>query len=302
MDRYTIDGDYRQVMVSAREMEQHNLPPRSQTFVNRLFKYTHGYGITLATGERVHPRRAAQPADQGYPAARRNIRSLRIDRPQIYYGELTNTYVVVNAAERSSITRAARRTSTPVMRQRRREARTACGASSSSAGSSTDRLLFSDYPTRQSRIMFHRQVQERVAAWPLSCRSTAIPISSCPTGGSTGSSTPTPCRTITPTANRFRSGWRPRSRRSSRRSSRESEADYLGGVNYIRNSVKAVVDAFDGTVTFYVFDPTTRSSRSGSGFPGPVPAQGGDAARAARHVRYPEGSCCTRGWCTPSIT
>ena len=47
VDRYTIDDDYRQVMVSAREMELANLPEQSQTFVNRRFKYTHGYGITM---------------------------------------------------------------------------------------------------------------------------------------------------------------------------------------------------------------------------------------------------------------
>ena len=49
IDRYTLGDRYRQVMVSARELEQRNLPAQSQTFVNQRFKYTHGYGLTLAT-------------------------------------------------------------------------------------------------------------------------------------------------------------------------------------------------------------------------------------------------------------
>jgi uncharacterized membrane protein (UPF0182 family) len=49
MDRYVVGDRYRQVMVSARELSQQNLPRQSQTFVNTRFKYTHGYGLTLAT-------------------------------------------------------------------------------------------------------------------------------------------------------------------------------------------------------------------------------------------------------------
>ena len=49
MDRYAIGDRYRQVMISARELTQANLPSQSQTFVNRRFKYTHGYGLTLTT-------------------------------------------------------------------------------------------------------------------------------------------------------------------------------------------------------------------------------------------------------------
>jgi len=53
--RYMIDNKYRQVMVSAREMRFSNLPYQSQTFVNRRFKYTHGYGITLTNVSEFTP-------------------------------------------------------------------------------------------------------------------------------------------------------------------------------------------------------------------------------------------------------
>lgn len=57
MDRYMVDGRYRQVMVSARELLHQNLPEQSQTFVNRRFKYTHGYGLTLAIARTYWTRR-----------------------------------------------------------------------------------------------------------------------------------------------------------------------------------------------------------------------------------------------------
>ena len=98
VDRYTIDGAYRQVMVSAREMELDNLPDQSQTFVNRRFKYTHGYGITHDQCERIHRPGAAEPVDPRYSAP---IPLCFADgrTAEIYYGELTRTPVVVNTEE-----------------------------------------------------------------------------------------------------------------------------------------------------------------------------------------------------------
>ncbi len=64
IDRYTFGGDYRQVMISAREMEQGNLPKQSRTFVNKRFKYTHGFGITLTNVSEFTPQGSPQPAGQ----------------------------------------------------------------------------------------------------------------------------------------------------------------------------------------------------------------------------------------------
>ena len=61
------------------------------------------------------------------------------------------------------------------------------------------------------------------------------------------------------------------------------------GVNYIRNSVKVVIDAYDGSVTFYQIDPERRRGQHlGQGLPGPVHPRRPDAGRSARHLRYPE--------------
>jgi hypothetical protein len=99
MDRYLVGDRYRQVMVSAREMSQQNLPRQSQTFVNKRFKYTHGYGLTLATVSDFTPEGLPNLLVKDIPP-QAEYASLRVDRPEIYYGELTHAPVVANSEER----------------------------------------------------------------------------------------------------------------------------------------------------------------------------------------------------------
>ncbi len=95
IDRYYLGDDYTQVMLSVRELDISELDPNSQTWVSRHLKYTHGYGLVLLP---VH-----EFLEQGRPNLLiRNIppsveaKGLRIDRPEIYYGEKTNQHVYVN--------------------------------------------------------------------------------------------------------------------------------------------------------------------------------------------------------------
>lgn len=99
IDRYTFGDAYREVMVSAREMEIDNLSEQSQTFVNRRFKYTHGYGIIMNN--------VSEFTEQGLPnllikdiPPQSSYPELEVDRPEIYYGELTRGPAVVNTREK----------------------------------------------------------------------------------------------------------------------------------------------------------------------------------------------------------
>ncbi|HSO06633.1 MAG TPA: UPF0182 family protein, partial [Pelomicrobium sp.] len=96
VDRYTIGDRYRQVMVSAREMEQENLPADSRTFVNRRFIYTHGYGVTLATVSEFTPDGLPRLLVKDIPPQAESP-DLAVERPEIYYGELTRGPAVVNS-------------------------------------------------------------------------------------------------------------------------------------------------------------------------------------------------------------
>ena len=93
VDRYLINNQYRQVMLSARELVVDQLPPEAKTWVNNHLIYTHGYGAALSpvnevTGEGL-PRLLVKDLPPSFEA------DLKIERPEIYYGEKTDTYVLV---------------------------------------------------------------------------------------------------------------------------------------------------------------------------------------------------------------
>lgn len=98
IDRYMIDGKYRQVMISARELEQNNLDTEAKTWINQKLMYTHGYGTVVSPVNEV--------AQEGFPnffikdIPPRFSTSLKVTRPEIYFGERTDAYVIVNTKQK----------------------------------------------------------------------------------------------------------------------------------------------------------------------------------------------------------
>jgi len=94
VDRYVVNGRYRQVMLAARELNQEHLPPTAKTWVNQRLKYTHGYGIAMSPVNEL--------SGEGLPAfflkdiPPVTTTDLKVTRPEIYYGEMTDSYVIVN--------------------------------------------------------------------------------------------------------------------------------------------------------------------------------------------------------------
>lgn len=94
-DRYFFNGSYRQVMLSSRELNQNNLSQQAKTWVNLHLQYTHGYGLTMSS--------VAEVGEKGLPLF--DIKDiptttkpgLKIERPEIYYGEISSDYVIVNS-------------------------------------------------------------------------------------------------------------------------------------------------------------------------------------------------------------
>ncbi len=97
IDRYMIDGKYRQVMISARELDQNNLNTEAKTWINQKLMYTHGYGTVVSPVNEV--------AQEGFPnffikdIPPRFSTSLKVTRPEIYFGERTDEYVIVNTEQ-----------------------------------------------------------------------------------------------------------------------------------------------------------------------------------------------------------
>ena len=96
VDRYIIDGKYTQVFLSAREIDETKI---QQQWLTKNIKYTHGYGITLSRVDKVTKSGQPDMLIKNIPPVS-SIPEIKIDRPEIYFGELTNNYIITNTAEK----------------------------------------------------------------------------------------------------------------------------------------------------------------------------------------------------------
>ena len=247
VDRYTVNGHYRQVMVAAREVSPDDLGDEAQTWVNRRLRYTHGFGIAMSpvtefTAE-GRPEFFAKdiPAD-GVIAVQAEDQSTPpetiINNPRIYYGEQTTEYVVVNTNTEELDYQVGEET-----RNNRYD-----GAGGVRVGSFINRLAFawqfgdlnlfiSGEINNVSRIQYRRQIAERVSTIAPFLRLDDDPYIVAAEG---------------------RLFWVQDAYTISDHYPYSDPASDVGdsaeGFNYIRNSVKVTIDAYDGTPTFYVVD------------------------------------------------
>ena len=231
-DRYMINGTYRQTMLSARELSHQHLP--SRIWINEHLTYTHGYGLVFGPVNQVTPEGLPEFFVKDIPPVV-TIESLKITRPEIYYGELANDYVFVKttareldypAGDQNIYTSYEGRGGVPIDSFWRKLL--------FSAHQATLRIALSQDIVGQSRILLHRQIQERVkkiAPFITFDRDAYLVIAQ---GG--------------------RLFWMIDGYTISDRFP-YSEPMRRRGMNYIRNSLKAVVDAYNGTVNFYLSDP-----------------------------------------------
>ncbi|HEY2377345.1 MAG TPA: UPF0182 family protein [Gemmatimonadaceae bacterium] len=262
-DRYVIDGHYRQVHLSARELNPASLPTRN--FINERLTFTHGMGVAMAPVNEVTAEGLPVLFIKDLPPV--STISIKVTRPQIYYGQLTNSYVFVGTGQkefdypegdRNVYTNYTGRGGVPIGSFLRR-------ALYAWQLGSTD-ILLSSYLSSNARILYRRNIVERAqAALPF------LDFDSEPYLVVTDSGT---LKWILD-AYTSSSNW-PYSEPSS------------DGVNYQRNSVKVVIDAYDGTVDAYLVDPGDPIVRTYAAIFGaifkPQSAMPGDI-RA--HLRYP---------------
>ena len=257
VDRYQTTRGYRQVMVSAREMELANLPAQSRTFVNLRFKYTRGYGITMAPVSDFTADGLPNLLIKDLPP-RTTDEKLQVALPQIYYGELTDSHVFVNTSEpefdypsgdENVYTRYAGTGGVRVANLWRKFV----------FGWKFDgtRFLLSTYPTSDSRVLFHREIRERIRTLAPFLKFDSDPYVVLVDGKLfwiiDGYTTSTYYPYSEPFSDTELFANKPPTEREQKLAHGSTAS--LAGANYVRNSVKAVVDAFNGSVTFYVFEP-----------------------------------------------
>ncbi len=296
VDRYQTARGYRQVMVSAREMELANLPAESRTFVNLRFKFTHGYGLTMAPVSDFTADGLPNLLIKDIPP-RTGDEKLRVAQPQIYYGELTDSHVFVNTRE-------------PEFDYPKGDENAYVNYSGSGGvrisnlwrkflfGWKFDgtRFLLSGYPTSDSRVLFHREVRERVKTLAPFLTFDADPYVVLLDGKLYWIIDAYTTSTYYPYSESF-SGELIENRQPEReRKQAHGSTTSLAGANYVRNSVKAVVDAFNGSVTFYVFEPEDPLIQVWQRiFPNLFTAREKMPDGLRAHVRYPRDLLLTQG-------
>lgn len=231
VDRYIIDGEYRQVMLGARELSPEKLASQAQTWVNQRLQFTHGYGVALSPVNEVTPEGLPELFLRDVPPTGK----LEVKRPEIYYGESTNNYVIV-------------KTATPEFDYPKGDDNVYVryeGNSGVDVGSLTRRMLFAwqfgdtnilltGSIAPDSKILYYRNIVERarmVAPFLAFDRDPYLVV-----------------------ANQ-RLYWMLDAYTYTDRYPYSQPTNVGIKINYLRNSVKVVIDAYEGNMQFYVADP-----------------------------------------------
>ncbi len=236
VDRYVIDGVYKQVFLSARELDQARLNEQARTWVNQYLKYTHGYGIAVSTVNNVTPQGQPEIFVRNIPPT--TDTDFKIERPEIYFGERTNNYVIVNTDEKEfDYPSGADNVETTYEGD--------AGINLSflnrllfSIREGSYRILISNNIDSNSKILINRNIVQRVH--------TIAPFLYYD-----------PDAYIVVNQDDGKMYWIIEGFTASDRYPYSYPTDlFIPGwnVNYIRNSVKVVVDAYNGSVDFYIAD------------------------------------------------
>ena len=266
VDRYTLNGTYQQVLLSGRELNQSRLSPEAQTWINQHFKFTHGYGLAMSPVNRFDEEGLPLFYIKDIPPL--SPMELRIDRPELYFGEQADTYVVVEGGT----------TEFDYPKGQENMYTTYHGRDGVSLGNIWRRALFAWYfgdlkllisgnVTASSRMLFRRLIQDRIRRIAPFLQLDRDPYLTISDG-----------RLIWVQDAYTVSDMLPYSQRNQ-----------PGGINYIRNAVKVVVDAYDGTPVFYIADPQDPLVRTYQRiFPSLFQPLEQMPASLRAHIRYPE--------------
>ena len=270
VDRYIINNQYRQVMLAARELVVNQLPPQANTWVNRHLIYTHGYGLASSPVNEVTSEGLPRLFIKDLPPS--FVPGLDVVRPEIYFGEKTEEYVLVKTkAEEFDYPKGDKNVYA-----------TYTGKGGVHINSFARRLLFAieffdpqilftTYLSPQSRIMYNRRIQTRVRVLAPFLDYDDDPYlvvskgklywiqDAYTTSDMYPYSTPSP-RSL-----------------------------YKMGINYIRNSVKVTIDAYTGEVSFYLIDEQDPIAKTYSKiFPDLFKPFKEMPPDLRRHIRYPK--------------
>ncbi|HKO33320.1 MAG TPA: UPF0182 family protein [Candidatus Limnocylindria bacterium] len=271
IDRYEVGGETRQLMLSARELDVEQLASQARTWTNERLVYTHGFGIVAVPVDGV--------SSQGQPdylvSGIGTERQLAIGEPRIYFGEATDTHVVTGTGTAEF--------DFPLSESSEAGATTTWqGSTGVGVGNFFARLMFafrfgdlnlliSNQLTDDSQILFRRAVQERIPELAPFLTYDHDPY-------------------IVSADGRLLWVWDAYTLTNRYPNAQPlDEASPFPGANYVRNSVKVVMDAYDGTVRFFAAEPDEPILQAWSRiFPGLFEPISAMPAELQAHLRFPE--------------
>lgn len=264
VDRYTVNGVYRQTMLSARELNIDGLPAQAQTWVNQHITYTHGFGVAMSAVNQVTTDGSPDFLVQDVPP--RAAKGLEITEPRIYYGEKGTDYTLVKTTEEefdypgrdADVYReydgGGGLPVSPLL------ARLAL-----SVRFGTIKFFTTSVFTDESRVILRNNINERIAAVVPFLRQDADPYMVIADGR------------LWWVADMYTT------------TDRYPYSTPEGDLNYVRNAVKVVIDAYNGTMRFYVADADDPIIKAyGEIFPDLFEPMSAMPQALLEHVRYPE--------------
>ena len=274
IDRYMINDELRQVMLSARELNFDNFPQQGRSWVNEHFQYTHGYGLTMSPVNMVTKEGLPELFIQDIPP-QSNI-DIEITRPEIYYGEKTDRYVIVKGnIQEFDYPKGDANVQTKYSGNGGVDISSLYKRILFASYFQDIEILFSQYINDESKILFRRTIQDRVrrlAPFLLFDQDPYLVISDegrllWVMDAYTGTDSYPYSEPISIGRTRRNSGYK---------------------YNYIRNSVKVVVDAYHGEVSFYISDDSDPLIKMYANiFPNTFQDLSKMPQDIAKHLRYP---------------
>ena len=263
-DRYLINGEYRQTMLSPRELSTESIPTRN--WINETLSFTHGYGLTLGPVNQVTPEGLPVLLIKDIPPVS-TAANIKVSRPEIYYGKLSSKYVIVNtkskefdypSGEANVFTEYSGKSGVLIDSIFRKLA--------FSVHYGSLKLFLSNDITGKSRILFNRNILERVSKVMPFLRFDHDPY-----------------MVVSDDGHLY---WIYDAYTMSRRFPYSQPVG--NGINYIRNSVKVTINAYDGSMKFYMADKDDPIIRTISRiFPGTLQPMSEMPADLRKHIRYP---------------
>jgi len=261
-DRYTIDGKYRQTLLSPRELKSENLPNR--TWINEHLTFTHGYGVSLSPVNQITPQGLPVLLIKDIPP--RSSVDLKVGQPEIYFGELSNDHVFVNTGtkefdypegEKNVYKNYEGSGGFPVD--------SFINKALLAARFKTLKILFSQDINNESRVLMYRNITERVLKVAPFLRLDSDPY-------------------LVVTEGKMK--WLYDAYTVSDHFPYSQTIPRFG--NYVRNSVKVVIDAYDGSMDFFISDPNDPIIQTWKNvFPELFKELNEMSEDLRKHIRYP---------------